>query len=198
MNLDDLKTTWQQEITINQSDIDFSRIQQSAEQFDRAVTRGVWIELFACTCLILLSVGFFIIKPDASWMMRLSSLALILVAIFIAIKLVRGRSTSTPDNWTLASNIQRQIEKREKEYKLLSSSANWYLFPLFVVIIASSWSGHAHRVGSWLPDQGLLLYWLACVVLYLGIWWMNKHRAHTKVKPILTDLYRLREELGSE
>lgn len=198
MQLDDLKQTWKKEIEMTTAVMDFDKVRTEVEKFDRQVKSSVRIELFGCVGLIVVSCLFLIWRPEASVLMQLSMVAMIAVCALIGGKLLLSQRSQIKDDWTLASRINRQIEKREKEAQLLGTSMIWYLTPMLVVVIAGSWSGFAERTGTFVPDAGLLIYWGLVLALFVGIYFYNQHRVKTKIQPVLDKLYALRRELQEE
>lgn len=128
---------------------------------------------------------------------RLGMLAMVSSCVFVAGKIYLSRRLSTADDWTLSAKLNIQIEKREKDAKLLRTVGYWYLSPLFVAVILSSYGGYAQRTGSYVPDVGLWTYWAVCLVVYIGIYFFNQYQIKTKVHPILNELRALKHELES-
>lgn len=195
MELDDLKTIWKQEMTMQTQTIDFNSIRTQVDAYDRRAKVSWALELFACAAIVV-AVGFgWFVTEQPGILFQIGMVAMIVSVILIAGKIVFNRRVTSIDNWTLVGKINVQIEKREKEAKLLNSVALWYLTPLFVAVILSSYGGYAHRTGSYIPDAGLWIYWAVCLVLYIGIYFFNLRQVKTKIKPILDQLYALRDQL---
>jgi hypothetical protein len=196
MELDDLKTIWKKEITVQTQTIDFNSIRIQVDAYDRRAKIGWALELFACAAIVVaVGFGWFVIEQPGM-LLQIGLAAMIISTLFVAAKIVFNRRITSVDNWTLLGKINTQIEKREKDAKLLNSVALWYLTPLFVAVVLSSFGGYAHRTGSYLPDAGLWIYWAVCLVLYIGIYFFNLHQVKTKIKPILNQLYTLRDQLN--
>lgn len=195
MQLDDLKSVWAQEVEFSEGGVDFERVKREVDKFDREVKRAIAIEVFACVGLVLFCLYAWLTQELSNPMLQTGIVGMALVAVYIAVKVIRSQSVKTENPWTLSSKLNQQIEKREKEAKMLSSVASWYLSPLFVVIVMGSWGGYAQRTGTWLPDAGLWIYWGLCVLFYLAIYWVNRRRVRNEIQPLLNKLYSLREEL---
>lgn len=200
MQLDDLKTTWEKEMIVKESVVDFERIRRRVDEFDRRAKVTWAIELFACAGVIIaLSVIWLVRLPTEELhpLVHLGMLAMVVSCVFVAWKIISMRKVSTIDDWTLSAKLNIQIEKREKEAQLLKSVAYWYLSPLFVAIILSSYGKYVQRTGSYVPNTTTWVYWAVCLALYIGIYFLNQHSAKTKIQPVLEQLYALRRELGS-
>lgn len=195
MELDDLKTIWKKEIAMQTQTTNFDRIRTQVDQYDRREKFSWAVELLACAAIVI-AVGFgwwVVEKPNV--LFQIGMAAMIVSAIFVAGKIVLNRHVASIDNWTLLGKINIQIEKREKEEKLLNSIASWYLTPLFIAILLASYGGYSHRTGSYLPDAGLWIYWVICLVLYIGIYFYNLRQVKTRLKPLLDQLYAIRDQL---
>lgn len=195
MQLDDLKTVWAREVQIGEGSVDFERVKREVDKFDREVKRAIAIEVFACVSLVLFCLYAWLTQELSNPMLQTGIIGMALVAVYIAVKVIRSQSVKAENPWTLSSKLNQQIEKREKEAKMLSSVASWYLTPLFVVIVMGSWGGYAQRTGTWLPDAGLWIYWGLCVLFYLAIYWVNRRRVRNEIEPLLNKLHHLRQQL---
>lgn len=201
MQLDELKKAWEQEMNVEQKAIDFDRIRRQADAFDRRAKSAWAIELFACAAVIIACViGWVTLGKQHTLhpLFHLGMFAMIVSCGYVAWKIIFARKVATADNWTLLARLNIQIEKREKEMKLLSSVAQWYLTPLFIAILLASYGGYVQRTGSYVPDLGAYLYWAASFGFYVAIYFYNKYSAKTRVQPVLDKLYALRAELVSD
>lgn len=200
MQLDDLKNTWEKEMTVKEGLIDFECIRCQVDKFDRRAKAAWLIELFACAGIIIVSNAVWLVwlpTKELHPLFHLGMFSMIASAAFVAWKMVWGRRISGTDDWTLSARLNIQIEKREKEARLLKSTAYWYLTPLFFAIILSSYGGYVQRTGSYIPDSSTWIYWAVCLGLYIGIYFFNQYSVRTKIQPVLDRLYALRRELES-
>jgi MFS family permease len=199
MQLDDLKSTWEHEMTIKEGIVDFEDIRRRVNNLDRRAKATWAIELFACAGVIIGIIAVWL----TAWMttetlnplFHLGVLAMVAAVIFVGWKIISGRKASTSDDWTLSAKVNIQIERREKDAKLLNSIAYWYLSPMFVAVVLSSYGGYVQRTGSYFPDAATWVYWIICLALYVGINFLNRYSVKNKVQPILDQLYALRKEL---
>jgi len=200
MQLDDLKSTWENEMIMKGGVVQFEHIRRRVDEFDRR-SRAAWaIELFTCAGIIVaVIIAWFAWLPTQKLhpLFHLGMVAMIASCVFVAWKIISKRKVATSDDWTLSAKINIQIEKREKESKLLNSVVYWYLSPLFAAIVLSSYGGYVQRTGSYIPNTATWLYWALCLAMYIGIYLFNRYSLKNKVQPILEHLYRLRSELES-
>lgn len=198
MQLDELKKTWEHEMTIEQKAIDFEQIRQQTDAFDSKAKAAWAIELFAAAMVIIVCATAWVMLGSQNTLhplFHLGMAAMIASCGYVGWKISFARKVTTADNWTLLARLNIQIEKREKEMKLLTSVAQWYLTPLFIAMLLASYGGYVQRTGSYIPDLGAYLYWTACLVFYAVIYFYNRFSARTRVQPVLDRLYALRKEL---
>jgi len=200
MQLDDLKNTWEEEMKMKNKLANFDHIRRNVNNFDRRANISWKLELLTCIAVIAAVILIWLVRMPTeklSLMYHIGMLAMVVSCAFVAAKIIWNRRILTTDDWTLSSKLNIQIEKREKETKLLKTVAYWYLTPLLIAVFLSSYGGHVQRTGSYIPDVGLWIYWTVCLVLYIGIYFFNQYRIKTKIQPILDQLYLLRRELES-
>ncbi len=198
MQLDDLKGAWQKEVYMKNNMTDFDQVRRKVDRFDYRAKVSWALELLACAAVVVFScLAWFIWLPteELNPLFHLGMLAMIASSVFIAWKIIVARRVSIIDDWSLSAKVSIQIEKREKEIRLLKSVASWYLAPITIAVFLGSYGGYAQRTGSYVPDAGLLIYWCVCFVSCVGIYFFNQYQAKTKVQPVLDQLYLLRREL---
>jgi hypothetical protein len=90
---------------------------------------------------------------------RLGVLVFIAATIVMSVALIRARSVTRSDDWTLRSRIEIEIEKRQKQRRLMNSVGYWFLLPMLIANGISLLGGHHTRGGSWAPDApGLVIF----------------------------------------
>ena len=196
MQLDDLKNAWKQEVNMTTQMTNFDSIQKQVKEFDRKAKVSWLIEILACAGVIVGITLMWTTLKSPSLIFQLGMGAMIAAALFVAGKITLSLRVSKHDNWTLATQLDIQIEKREKEQKLMRSVAYWCLAPMLVAIFLTSYGGYTHRTGTYIPDLGLCLYWTACLVFFVSIYYLNQHQLKTKIKPVLDQLYGLKRQLN--
>ena len=201
MELDDMKNVWQQELVLQNRDTDFASVRQAVDKYDRKARFSWLLEISVGVLLVVLFGGFWLamlITQTLHPLAHLGLFALVAGCAFVVWKIVHERKVTTNDDWTLSAKLDIQIEKREKEIKLLKSVAYWYLAPLFVGIVLGTYGLHVNLTEDYLPGLSLWGYWALCLLLYVGIYFFNQHALKTKVRPVLEQLYGLRAELGRD
>lgn len=198
MQLDDLKNTWEREITMENNMTEFGDMRRRADKFDRRANVGWAMELLAIAGIVIFVLLRWLVWPPSeglSLLFQLGNLAVVVCGIFVIVKIVSARRVSTIDDWTLFAKINIQIEKREKGIKLLNTAAYWYLTPLFVIVILSSYGGYAERTGSYIPNTGLWTLWVVSFIFFIWAYFYLQYQSKTKVQPILEQLYEMKREL---
>ncbi|MEM7359963.1 MAG: hypothetical protein AAF431_12755 [Pseudomonadota bacterium] len=178
--------------------INMDHIRQQADTLDKQMLMSVRTEIFACLVLLTGVVLALVLGPAMNLAMQLSMAIMAFMSLYVPYRLISARRISEDDNWTLASRINREIEKLERQSALVDRVAAWYLAPLALAIFLGSWGGHVQQTQSWVPDTSLLLYWGAVVLLGTGILFYNRHNRRTRIQPVLDRLLNLRKELESD
>ncbi|PCJ43667.1 MAG: hypothetical protein COA71_01985 [SAR86 cluster bacterium] len=201
MQLDDLKNTWEREIAMENKITEFSDIRRRVDEFDRRANLYWARDFLAWIVAIIAVLLVFFVRPP-SWglnlPMQLGAFLMVACGVFTAAKTISLRRVSTTDDWTLSSKINIQIEKREKEVRLLNTVTHWGLItPLIISVILVSYGGYMQRTGSYIPDLGLWIYWVLAVVVFIGCYFGYQNRIKKKIQPILDQLYVMKSELES-
>lgn len=196
MQLDDLKQVWKQEIDMTTQVHNFDAIRRDVDKFEQKSKFWVAVELLSIIAVIaMVSVRWFTTE-GLNVPSQIGMAAMIAAGIFVGGKIISALRLTTINDWTLAAKLNSLIEKREKEVKLLTSVAYWYLSPLFAAILLASYGGYTQRTGSYIPDAGLWVYWVVASGLYIGIYFYNQYMVKTKVRPVLNQLYQLKSQLN--
>lgn len=196
MKLDDLKTTYQKETDMIDSQFSFAELRDEADRFDRRAKIAWLIELLTAAAVIAFVALGWSLQNNPTVLFQVGMASMIAACVFVAYKILMTKSRqSHADHWTLASRLDRQIEKLEQDALLLRSVASWYLTPIAMAVFLCSWGGFNQRTGQYTPDAWLLGYWGIVVAMYIGIYWLNVYKANHKIQPLLDKLKSTRAEL---
>ncbi len=198
MQLDDLKQAWKQEIEMTTQTNNFDTIRRDVDKFEQKSKFWVAIELLSIIAVIAAVSVRWLTTEGLNVPSQIGMAAMIAAGIFVGCKIIITLRLTTVNDWTLAAKLNSLIEKREKEVKLLTSVAYWYLSPLFAAILLASYGGYTQRTGSYVPDAGLWGYWALAFSLYIGVYLYNQYALKTKVRPILNQLYNLKTQLDGK
>jgi hypothetical protein len=196
MKLEDLKPAWKEEIegSIHWEKADMNAIVNDVTKANRAVLfRDFWM-IFALVFAAAVNVLFgWLAQPQIDWLSKLGILAFVLGTAALSVALLRARRSDRTDDWTLRSRIEIEIEKLEKQRRLLSRVAAWFLIPMLIATDLSALGGYHARTGSYVPNAG---WWVLCLgsgALCVLTYWLVRREVKRKWEPLLA---RLRRVLG--
>lgn len=198
MTLDDLKVAWKQEID-QPGRVEgtlMTTILSDVKRIDREVRfRDFWM-IFALVMGGLLYLVFGWLTQD-----RVDSLSGLGVLVFVGATavtcaaLIRARSVTQSDDWTLRSRIEREIEKLQKQRKLMRRVGYWFLLPMLFANAVSMLAARHARTGNLVPDASGLAVLASCCLMYGLTYWLVRRETKRKWDPVLARLQRLHADL---
>ncbi|MDB6159523.1 MAG: hypothetical protein JWO04_3229 [Gammaproteobacteria bacterium] len=198
MKLDDLKAAWKQEIdqSARAEGLPMNAIMSDVKKINREVRfRDFWM-IFALTLGALLYLIFgWLTQENVDSLSRLGVLVFIAATAVMSVALIRARSVTRSDDWTLRSRIEMEIEKLEKQRSLMNRVGYWFLLPMLIANGISLLGGHHARTGSLVPDaQGMAIF-ATCGLVYGFTYWLVRRETKRKWDPVLARLQRLHTDL---
>jgi hypothetical protein len=198
MKLDDLKAAWKQEI--DQSDrVEGSlmtTITSDVKKIDREVRFRDFCMIFALGMAALLYLIFgWLTQENVDSLSRLGVLVFIGATTVMCVALIRARSVTRSDDWTLRSRVEMEIEKLEKQRRLMNRVGYWFLLPMLIANGISLLGGHHARTGSLLPDASGMAIFASCALVYGFTYWFVRRETKRKWDPVLARLQRLHADL---
>ena len=198
MKLDDLKAAWKQEIdqSARAEGLPMNAIMSDVKKINREVRfRDFWM-IFALTLGALLYLIFgWLTQENVDSLSRLGVLVFIAATAVMSVALIRARSVTRSDDWTLRSRIEMEIEKLEKQRRLMNRVGYWFLLPMLIANGISLLGGHHARTGSLVPDaQGMAIF-ATCGLVYGFTYWLVRRETKRKWDPVLARLQRLHTDL---
>jgi amino acid transporter len=201
MNLDDLKTVWKEEISysVRMEDPSMTAIMNDVTRTKREVRlRDFWM-IFALAVGALINVLFgWLAQEQVDWLIRLGTIAFVVGTAAVCVSLIRARSVARSDDWTLRSRIKIEIERLEKQSKLMNRVGAWFLMPMLIAISLSSLGGYHARTGSYVPDAFGCVFYAGTAVFYGFTYWLVRREVKNKWEPLLGRLRRLLADLSAE
>lgn len=198
MELDDLKAAWQQEISqsVRAEGPSMTTIMSDAKKIDREVRfRDFWM-IFALAAVTLLYLVFgWLTRESVDWLSRLGVLAFIAATTVTSTALLRARRVTRSDDWTLRSRIEMEIEKLERQRKLMNRVGYWFLLPMLIANGISLLGGQHARTGSLSPDASGMAILTSCALIFGFTYWLVRRETKRKWDPILARLQRLHADL---
>jgi hypothetical protein len=199
MKLEDLKPAWNDEIerSAHWENADMNAIVDDVTKINHAVQlRDFWMILalaFAATVNVLFG---WLARPQVDWLSRLGIIAFVLGTAAVCVALFRARRSGRTDDWTLRSRVEIEIERLEKQRRLLNRLVAWFLMPMLIAVNLSALGGYHARTGTYLPNAP---WWALCVVsgALLGLtYWLVRREVKRKWEPLLTRLHRVLVDLS--
>jgi hypothetical protein len=198
MNIDDLKTTWREEMdnTSQIGNFSLSKITAEANELNRQTRFGGFI--FALTAIGMSSIiglVWFGGVVEHTPIRFFGNIAMPLLYAYVAYLYFNSAKASSEEGWTLATRLASEIEKKEKQFKLYSGLPFRFVLPAFSLILITSYAGYQQRTGNYMPDTGLFLLFLGSMVLFSITLWGLKWEKRKKITPMLNKLQALQAEL---
>lgn len=198
MKLEDLKAAWKEEINHSCRTEEFSMktIMSDVAEIDRSVRfRDFWMILAMVLAASLYLVFGWLTQESIDLLSRFSVLAFIAATALMSIALLRARRSTRSDDWTLRSRLEMEIERLEKQQRLMNRVGYWFLLPILIANGLSSLGGYDVRTGSHVPNATGWALFAACVVLCGFTYWLVRREVKNKWDPVLARLRQLRAEL---
>jgi hypothetical protein len=198
MKLDDLKAAWKQEIDqpVQVEDRAMTAIISDVKKLDREVRfRDFWM-IFALAMGALLYLIFgWLTQDGVDSLSRIGVLVFIGATTVMCVALIRARNVTRSDDWTLRSRIEMEIEKLEKQRRLMNRVGYWFLLPMLIANWVSLLGGHHARTGSLVPDASGIAVFASCILVYGFTYWFVRRETKRKWDPVLARLQRLHADL---
>jgi len=198
MKLDDLKAAWKEEIdqSVRAEGLPMTAIMDDVKKINREVRfRDFWM-IFG---LALGALGYLIFgwltQENVDSLSRLGVLVFIAATTVMSVALLRARSVNRSDDWTLRSRIEMEIEKLEKQRRLMNRVGYWFLLPMLIANGISLLGGHHPGTGSLVPDASGMAIFASCGLVYGLTYWYVRWETKRKWDPVLARLQRLHADL---
>lgn len=198
MKMDDLKAAWQQEIhqSVRVEGPSMVTIMRDVKKIDREVRlRDFWMIFALASGALLYLIFGWVTRDNVDWLSRLGVLVFVAATIVMSVALVRARKVRRPDEWTLRSRIEMEIEKLENQRRLMNRVGYWFLLPMLVASGISLLSSQHARTGSLAPDASGLAIFAACGLVYGFTYWLVRRETNRRWDPVLARLQRLHADL---
>jgi drug/metabolite transporter (DMT)-like permease len=198
MKMDDLKAAWKQEIdqSVLVEGPSMTTIMSDVKKIDREVRFRDFCMIFALAIGALLYLIFgWLTQENVDSLSRLGVLVFIAATTVMSVALLRARSVTRSDDWTLRSRIEMEIEKLEKQRRLMNRVGYWFLLPMLIANGISLLGGHHTRTESLVPDASGMAIFASCGLVYGFTYWLVRRETKRKWDPVLARLQRLHADL---
>ena len=198
MKMDDLKAAWKQEIdqSVLVEGPSMTTIMSDVKKIDREVRFRDFCMIFALAMGALLYLIFgWLTQENVDSLSRLGVLVFIAATTVMSVALLRARRVTRSDDWTLRSRIEMEIEKLEKQRRLMNRVGYWFLLPMLIANGISLLGGHHTRTESLVPDAPGMVIFASCGLVYGFTYWYVRRETKRKWDPVLARLQRLHADL---
>ena len=198
MKLDDLKAAWKEEIdqSFRAKSLPLTAIMADVKKINYEVRFRDFCMIFSLALGAQLYLIFgWLTQENVDWLTRLGVLVFIAATTVMSVALLRARSVTRSDDWTLRSRIEMEIVKLEKQRRLMNRVGYWFLLPMLIANGISLLGGHPARIGGWVPNASGATIFAVCGLLYGFTYWYVRREAKRKWDPVLARLRRLHADL---
>lgn len=186
MNDEELKRLWQQQPLREPPSAAqlVSAMQNKTNQLRRVVDSRDLRELWACAFIIIL-FGYYYFTESRP-ISRLGDCIVIGSAIFIGWKLVHTRRSTppAPPGATTVETLRAELRAVRAQSRLLGSVLWWYLLPLTVGVLISTWDKRMNVAGA-------IFVALIVGALDAFVWWLNQRARAKELLPVEAQLQSL-------
>jgi hypothetical protein len=198
MKLEDLKAAWKDEVaqSFRAEDLSMKAIMREVAIFNRSVRFRDFCMIVA---MVLGASIYFIFgwlaQEKIDLLSRFSVLAFIAATAVMSIVLLRARRTSRSDDWTLRSRLEMEIERLEKQRRLMNRIGYWFLLPMLIANGLSFLGGYDVRTASHVAHATGWALFAGCGVVYAFTYWLVRREVMKMWDPVLARLRRLLADL---
>jgi hypothetical protein len=197
MELDDLKTTWKKEVNMTTQTADFNSIKSEVNKLDKHAKMSWSIEAIGALFGIFATGIFTWVWVDEPSMFTQVIAVILIASLVYSARLFFGiQQTETQDNWTLLAKLNIQIEKREKEVKMLRNLAVVQLIPMFSIMSLASYAVYIEITGMIMPSMAFIIGWVVGLAYFIFLHFFNRSHLNNKFLPALEQLYELKKQLN--
>lgn len=200
MNADELKKAWQTQPSQARLTLDADLILKEVRRNHQAFLSMIfWRDVREISvALALIPFWFYIgIKESLPWTWHLAVPALVWIAGFMLVDLVKNRKRESLPTAPLAMYIETSLTHVEHQIWLMRNVLWLYLLPLGIAILPFTahvaWTARncgwiAFLIGAGLVAEALILG---------GVYWLNQRAARNELEPRRQELLALRDGIGS-
>jgi hypothetical protein len=198
MKLEDLKAAWKEEIDHSSRTEGFSMkaIMSDVAKIDRAVRFRDFCMISSMVLAASLYLVFgWLTQERIDLLSRFSVLIFMAATALMSFALLRARRSTRSDDWTLRSRLEIEIEKLERQRRLMNRVGYWFLLPMLIANGLSSLGGYDVRIGNHVPNATGWVLFAASGLLYGFSYWLVRREVRKKWDPVLARLRQLRADL---
>jgi hypothetical protein len=199
MKLDDLKENWKAEIASDNNAQELSPmiklLAKETNKMDKSIKRRDIIEI--SIALLLIPIWSWKLLYSAGLVQSIGLCIAILACLYIPYKLMKAKQVDAPKDNSVMAFLQVEKTKIENQKKLLESVAVWYISPIFLAIILITLGSTIDEIGIPRITEQLAIYYGFCVMLVIGIYYLNKRAVKKQLVPLLDNVNQRISELNN-
>jgi len=207
MNWNDLEVIWKRQQLPQGPDADLAILRQTFEAKSRRMAAVLAVRnLSEAAAGLLVAVVFayagFRMKR-VGWPMAVAATLVLVVTGFFIREFVRGRRQRLGAEAPLLAKLEADIAELRHQRRLLLTVRAWYLAPLAVamVIVGVTITLNDPNAALLLREPFILFaltsYVILCVLLFWGVWVLNRRAVQKQLDPRLQELEKLHRDLLS-
>lgn len=197
MDLNDLKVVWDSQNATRIYSIDEDTLHREVKVKERRFDRRILIRDLLESGLGVLMGLFFLFQGIGSgrsltthWFFYLTAAGCFFVAGYLWYGRVRARKQEATFDNTIRGSLEKTIWKIGRQISLLSNVLWWYLLPLALGAGAIIYNT-SNAIPQWIR-------WLFLIVVFVGIYWLNKRAVRTQLLPQKHDYESMLKKLLSD
>jgi hypothetical protein len=167
---------------------------KETSKVDKSIKRRDRLEI--SIALLLIPVWSWKLFYSASLVQTTGLWIAIVACLYIPYKLLKAKQINAPKDNSVMAFLQFEKIKIENQKKLLESVAVWYIAPLMVAIVLITAGATVDETGIPRITEQLAIYYGFCVMLVIGIYFLNKRAVKKQLLPLLDKIKQRISELN--
>lgn len=165
-------------------------------QIDRSV---IFRDVCMISAMVLGAALYFVFgwltQERVDWLSRFSVLTFMAATAVMSIALLRARRPVRCEDWTLRSRLEVEIERLERQRRLMNRVGYWFLLPMLIANALSSLGGYDVRSGGHVPNATGWALFAASGALFGFTYWLVRREVRKKWDPVLARLRQIHADL---
>ena len=194
--MEELKKNWHLDSGIVPERFDQirERVTSRSQRMRRKIFQGDMLET-AAAVVVVFFFGMILLRSN-HWIFLIGNLIIVSAACSFPFVLwwARRRSKSSA---SFVDELDVEIEFLNRRILILRHLTWWYLAPLYLGLVLFAVGAVDPRRQDWLGHLILIAVLSFCTLLFVWIWWINRHGCRTFLHPLVQYYTSLRESLQS-
>ncbi len=203
MNWSDYEAVWKRQEPPAGADADLSDLRETFATKSQKLSRRLFWRDIREAAAGLVVAGFFVSFEwrggKAYWPVGFAVLLILGLTAFFFLERIRARRERLGPDAPLLAKLEADMAELRRQRRLLLHVASWYLAPCFAAILIVVATIYANLPVPVRQKSHVFLgcYLVSVVLIYWGVWALNRQAVRKKIEPRLLELERLRADLLS-